>query len=129
MMKTKQDKKPIELYFETHDPKYIADDAVFIDMETSELTVGREAITNMLHYIYNIAFDAKAEITNTFICNNKAVLEANFIGIHIGKFAGIPATRKSVNVPLCVAYDLENELIKVARIYLINNVLLQQLNS
>lgn len=120
-------KKPIELYFETHNPKYIAKDAVFIDMNTGEHTVGREAIANMLYYIYNIAFNAKAEITNTMVWKNRAVVEANFIGIHIGEFVGIPATRKSVNVPLCISYDLENELIKKARIYLMSSLLISQL--
>ena len=126
-MKTKQIKEPIEMYFETHDTKYLTEDTVFIDMGTSELTIGRDAVGNMLHYIYHIAFDAHAEITNTIVCDNKAVLEANFIGKHIGEFAGIPATNKSVNVPLCVTYDLENGLVKVARVYLLGSVLMQQL--
>jgi predicted ester cyclase len=128
-METKQRKKPIEQYFETHDPKYLTEDTVFIDMNTNELTIGREAVGNMLHYIYHVAFDARAEITNTIVCDNKAVLEANFIGKHIGEFAGIPATNKSVNVPLCVTYDLENGLVKVARVYMLASAMMQQLNS
>ncbi|WP_370478274.1 ester cyclase [Tamlana flava] len=128
-MVTKQVKKPIELYFETHDTKYLAEDVVFIDMNSKGLTVGREAVGNMLHYVYNLAFDAHAEITNTIICDNNAVLEANFIGKHIGEYAGIPASNKSVNVPLCVTYDLENSLIKVARIYMLESVLMEQINS
>ena len=128
-METKQIKKPIELYFETHDTKYLTEDTVFINMATNELTIGREAVGNMLHYIYHVAFDAHAEITNTIVCDNKAVLEANFIGRHIGEFAGVPATNKTVNVPLCVTYDLENDLIKVARVYMLGNVLIQQFNS
>lgn len=128
-MVTKQQKKPIELYFETHDPKYIAEDAIFIHMHTKELTVGREAIANMLHFMYHIAFNAKAEITNTIVCDNKAVLEANFVGTHIGDFGGLKATNNKVNVPLCVTYDLEDQLIKVARIYIMNDVLVEQLKS
>ncbi len=78
-METQKIKKPIEVYFETHDPKYPTEDTVFIDMGTKELTIGREAVGNMLHYIYHIAFDAHAEITNTIVCDNKAVLEANLL--------------------------------------------------
>jgi predicted ester cyclase len=128
-MKTKQMKKPIEIYFETHDPKYLTEDTVFIDMNSNDLTIGREAVGNMLHYIYHVAFNAHAEITNTIVCDNKAVLEANFIGEHIGEFAGIPATNKHVKVPLCVTYDLENGLIKVARVYMLTSVMMQQLSS
>lgn len=128
-METQKIKKPIEEYFETHDHKYLTEDTVFIDMGTKELTIGRDAVANMLNYIYHVAFDAHAEITNTIVCDNKAVLEANFIGKHIGEFAGIPATNKSVNVPLCVTYDLENGLIKVARVYMLGSVLMKQLTK
>jgi len=121
--------KPIEKYFQTHDPQYVAEDAVFIDMNRGEETRGREAIGQMLHYIYHVAFDAHAEVTNTIITDDKAVLEANFIGKHTGEFAGIPATGNEVNVPLCITYELENELIKVARIYMATGAMMAQLSS
>jgi len=129
-MKTIQEKKKIEKYFDTHDPRYLSEDTVFINMNSSELTIGREAVGKMLHHIYHVAFDAHAEITNTIVTNSKAVLEANFVGKHIGEFAGIPATGKSVKVPLCVTYDLEQDgLIKVARVYLMENLIIQQLSG
>lgn len=128
-MKSTDIKIPIEKYFETHDSKYLAEDVVFVNMETNEITVGREAVGNMLHFIYHVAFDAHAEITNTLITENNAVLEANFVGKHIGEFAGIHATNKQVKVPLCVTYDLENGLIKVARIYMLSSVMMQQLSG
>ena len=127
-MKTITEKKAVEKYFETHDPKYLTEDTVFINMNNSELTIGREAVAKMLHYIYRVAFDAHAEITNTIVTNSKAVLEANFVGKHIGEFAGFQATGKNVKVPLCVTYDLEeNGLIKVARIYMLESVMMHQL--
>lgn len=129
-MKTIQEKKSIEKYFESHDSKYLTEDTVFINMNNSELTIGREAVGKMLYYMYHVAFDAHAEITNTIVTANKAVLEANFVGKHIGEFAGIQATGKNVKVPLCVTYDLEeNGLIKVARVYMVESVMMQQLTS
>lgn len=129
-MKTLKEKKGIENYFKTHDPKYLSEDTVFINMNNSELTIGRVAVGKMLHHIYHVAFDAHAEITNSIVKDNKAVLEANFVGKHIGEFAGIPATGKNVKVPLCVTYDLEeNGLIKVARVYMLENTIMQQLRS
>ena len=125
-MKTKV-KKPIELYFETHDSKYLKEDAVFIHMATGEKTFGREAVGNMLNHIYHVAFDAHAEILNTIVSKDKAVLEANFKGKHIGEFAEIPATNKEVNVPLCVTYDLKEGLIKEARVYMLTSVMMKQL--
>jgi predicted ester cyclase len=55
------------------------------------------------------------------------MVEGEFVGKHIGEFAGIPATGKDVRVPLCVVYDLENDQIKRGRIYFETPALLQQL--
>ena len=119
--------KNIEAYFNSHDVQYVAEDAVFTSMNTGEKTIGREAVAQMLHYIYHVAFDARAEIKNMIITENKAVLEADFMGKHIGEFAGIPPTNKEVNVPLCIVYDLENGLIKQARVYFLMDVMMKQL--
>ncbi|MEO7292571.1 MAG: ester cyclase [Ginsengibacter sp.] len=122
-------KQNMENYFKTHDVKYVAEDAVFKNMSTGEETKGREAIAAMLQYMYHIAFDAKAEIINTIITEDNAVLEASFKGKHVGEFAGLAATNKEVDVPLCVSYDLENGLIKHGRIYMLGEVLMQYLNK
>ena len=127
--KASTSQKNFEAYAKTHDVQYVAEDAVFTSMNTGEKTVGREAIGQMLHYIYHVAFDARAELKNIVITDNKALLEGDFIGKHIGEFAGIPATNKNVNVPLCVTYELENGLIKEGRVYFLMDVLIAQLNA
>ena len=119
----------MEAYFKTHDVQYIAEDAVFIHMSSGEETKGREAVRQMLQYMYHIAFDAKATIRNTIITEDKAVLEATFEGTHIGEFSGIQPSNKNVSVPFCVIYDLENGLIKHARIYMLTDVMLKQLSG
>ena len=119
--------KNMEAYFKTHDVSYVAEDAVFVNLGTGERTEGRTAIGEMLHYIYHVAFDAKAEVTHTIITEDKAVLEGFFVGKHINDFAGLPATQKNVRVPLCVSYDLENSMIKEARIYMLGDVMMKQL--
>ena len=120
--------KNVEAYFNTHDVQYVAEDAVFTSMNTGEETRGREAVGQMLHYFYHVAFDARAEITNKVITEKKAVLEFNFVGKHIGEFAGMQPTNKEVNVPTCVSYDLENGLIKKGRVYMLFDVLMNQLS-
>jgi predicted ester cyclase len=116
-------------YLRTHDARYVTEDAVFINKATGERIEGREAIGQMLNYFYHIAFDAHAETTNVLVTEEKALAEGLFMGKHIGEFAGIPATRKIVTVPLCVSYTMENGLIKEARIYMMNDVLMKQLQS
>ena len=114
-------------YFETHDVKYVAEDAVFKNLSTGEVYTGRAEIGGMLHYIYHVAFDAKAEKTNHIITEDKAVIEGHFKGRHIGELNGLLATNKEVDVPLCVTYDLKDGLIQEARIYMLTDVMMKQL--
>lgn len=116
-------------YMQTHDVRYVSEDAVFKNMATGEVHKGRADIEAMLHYMYHVAFDATLEVTNQIVTEDKALLEGFFKGQHIGAFAGVAPTHKEVNVPLCVTYDLEDGLINEARIYMPVNVMLQQLNG
>ena len=79
-----------------------------------ELT--RRAVTR--HFVYHVAFDARAETKNIVLADGKAVLEADLVGTHIGEFAGRPATGRQVRVPLCVSYDVDNGTITRGRVYL-----------
>lgn len=83
----------------------------------------------MLDYVYHQAFDARAETRNRTYTEDHAVLEADFVGRHIGTFAGVPATGRQVRVPLCVVYDLEDGQITRGRVYLEVPVLLRQLGA
>ena len=99
------------------DLSMMAPDVVFTNMATGDEHRGVEALAGMLHYIYHVAFDARAETKNLVVADNQAVLEGDFVGRHIGEFAGVPATGKTVRVPLCVVYDLEGGMIKRGRVY------------
>jgi predicted ester cyclase len=81
----------------------------------------------MLNYFYHVAFDATATTRTMLFGESNAMVEGDFVGKHIGEFAGIPATGKDVRVPLCVVYDLENDQIKHGRVYFEMPALLQQL--
>jgi steroid delta-isomerase-like uncharacterized protein len=105
----------------------MADDVVFTVMASGQEAHGPEGVLQLLNYFYHVAFEATAENRTEIVENGKAVWEGDFVGKHIGEFAGIPATGKDVRVPLCVVYALEDEQIKRARIYFEMPVLLQQL--
>ena len=111
------------------DLSMMADDVVFTNMATGEEHRGVDGVRRMLDYIYHTAFDASAETRNRIYTERQAVLEADFVGTHIGTFAGIPATRRDVRVPLCVVYDLEDGKIRRGRIYLEMPVMLRQLGA
>ncbi|MEJ2195578.1 MAG: ester cyclase, partial [Ignavibacteriaceae bacterium] len=94
------------------DLSMMAEDVVFTNMASGDVTHGPANLKEMLNYIYHVAFDAKAETKSCIYTESSAVFEADFVGKHIGEFAGVPATNKDVRIPLCVVYDLEGDKIK-----------------
>ena len=111
------------------DTSMMAEDVVFTHMATGDEHRGPEAVRRMLDYMYHQAFDARAETRSRIYSDNQAVIEAEFVGTHIGEFAGLPATGRPVRVPLCVVYDLEDGWVKRARVYLEMPVLMKQLGQ
>ena len=109
------------------DTSVLANDVVFTSMNTAEEDRGPEGVSESLNYIYHVAFDARFELTNLIIEGGIGAAEADFVGEHIGEFAGIPPTHKQVRVPLCVVYEVEDERIKRARIYFEMPAMLVQL--
>lgn len=105
----------------------LAEDVVFTVMGTGQESRGREGVAGMLKYLYSVAFDATAKSGLLLFGEKNAVLEGEFIGKHIGEFAGVPATGKQVRVPLCVVYDVEKDKITRARIYFEVPALMAQL--
>lgn len=105
----------------------MAEDVVFTIMATGQQHRGPEGVSQMLDYFYRVAFDATAETKNVIIGDGKAVFEGDFVGRHIGEFAGIPATNKDVRVPIAVVYDLKDDKITQGRVYFELPALMQQL--
>lgn len=122
-------RKVLEAYWQSHSPEYVAEDAVFTMMPTGEEIRGRASIAKHLEEFYTRSLTAHAEVTNSVFGENNGLLEALVVGKHTGEFAGIAATGNTVRVPLSVAYDLEGGLIKRARIYLLVNILFDQIKG
>lgn len=119
----------LEAYWKSHDASYVAEDAVFTMMPTGEEIRGRDAVAKHLAGFYHGTLDAHAETVNSMFDGKKGLLEAVIVGKHTGDFAGIPATGRNVKVPIAVAYDVEGGQIRRARIYLMANVLIQQISG
>lgn len=111
------------------DLSMMAEDVLFTHMATGDEHRGPDAVRKMLDYIYHQAFDATADVRSRIIADEQAVIEGDFVGTHIGEFAGIPATGRQVRVPLCVVYDLEAGMIKRARVYMEMPVMMRQLGG
>ncbi len=111
------------------DVSMMAKNVTFTIMASGQEHHNPEGVMQMLNYFYHIAFDATFETRVMLFGESNAMTEGDFIGKHIGEFAGIPATGKQVRVPLCVVYDLENDQIVRGRVYFEMPALLQQLET
>jgi predicted ester cyclase len=116
-MQAKGTREVVEGYLSGHDANAIAPDAEYTVMGTGRTARGRSEVEGLLEFFYHQAFDAKAERKNLVIDGDRAVLEADFVGRHIGDFEGIKPTGKSVKIPLCVSYEVRDGQIAKARIY------------
>lgn len=128
-MSMESTRETMERYFDAEhsDTSMMAEDVVFTIMATGQESQGREVVLGMLNYFYHGAFDAVARRGVTLLDEHHAMAEYDFVGKHIGEFAGVPATGKEVRVPLCVVYDLERDEIKRGRVYFEMPALMQQL--
>lgn len=128
-MSIDETRRVLEAYWVDHDPRYVAENAVFTMQPTGEEIRGRDAIAKHLAGFYHGALEARAVRTNAIFADGQGVLEARVVGRHTGVFAGVPATGREVDVPICVTYDVTGGLIERARIYLLVNVLLKQITA
>lgn len=128
-MSVENSKKVLERYFSSDDNSVFAEDVVFTIMGTGEEHRGAQAVRQMLDDFYRVAFAGTVEPRNMVYGEQGAVGEWDFVGTHIGAFDGIPATGKQVRVPLVVSYDIMDDQIKRARVYLDRAVMRQQLEG
>ena len=110
-------------------PAYFTDGVVATFEGTDQRADGRAAVTQLIRYIHQDAFDARMELKNLLTDDGKAAIEADFAGTHTGEFAGIPATGRKVRVPYSVLYDLRGDQISALRIYFPMSQLTDQLTS
>jgi predicted ester cyclase len=99
----------------------------FADHFTEDVTIdvvgsgqtghGRAAVESMIRFVHEQAFDARAEVKSLIVDGDRAALEADFVGRHIGEFAGLAATGRDLRVAYSVVYDLDGGRIKALRIY------------
>lgn len=106
---------------------FLAEDATLSMEGTDQHAAGRDAVERTIRWMHEQAFDAQPELKNLVVGCDKATVEADFVGTHIGEFAGVPATGKRVHVPYSVAYDLDGGVIIALRLYMPMEELFRQL--
>jgi steroid delta-isomerase-like uncharacterized protein len=109
--------------------QYFADDVSLTFMGTDTRVEGREGVQQFIDLAHQHAFDTDIRLRNAAYGDGTAILEAEFIGTHIGEFQGVPASGRQVDVPYAAAYELEGEKIKALRLYFPLELLMQQITS
>lgn len=97
--------------------RFYAPSVVWTFMESGEQVHGREAVRALVVDLHNRAFAAHPEVRSMVVGDGVAMLEADFVGTHIGEFEGLPATGAAVRLPYCVAYDVAGGAITALRAY------------
>jgi steroid delta-isomerase-like uncharacterized protein len=106
---------------------YYTDDLTWTTVGTGQELQGRQPVRDFLIWMHTQAFDAHPKVKTLVVGDGQAALEADFIGTHTGEFLGIPPTGKSVQVPYCVIYDLQDGRIAALRAYIPMDLFAQQL--
>ena len=109
--------------------RFFTDDVQASIVGTPQRATGAEAVEQMIRFMHEVAFDARPELKNILVDDRKAAVEADFVGVHIGEFAGVAATHNNVRVPYSVLYDFDGDRIKALRIYMPLQELLAQLGA
>ena len=128
-MGSKETREVLERYLKGHDPEVLAPDVEFTVMGSGQRARGRAEVEGLLEFFYHRAFDATAEAQSLVVDGDRAVLEADFVGKHIGEFGDLRATGKSVRIPLCVTYEVQRGQIRRAHVYFETDSLRKQVEN
>lgn len=108
---------------------YLADDVRMVFVGTDKKIVGRAQVQQTIRFFHEVAFSSAITLKSMVCGDGEAMLEADFIGTHIGEFEGVTPALKAVNVPYSVAYNLSNGKIDELRLYFPFELLMRQIGA
>jgi ketosteroid isomerase-like protein len=108
---------------------FFAEDVVWTTMENGEQVRGRQEVADYIVALHTQIFAASPELVNVAYGDGFAMLEAVFVGTHVGDFDGMAATGAKVRLPYCVGYTVADGKITELRAYLSVLALQQQLTD
>ena len=109
--------------------RYLAADVTMTFMGTDRAVTGRDAVVQAITFIHVQAFSSAVELKGMVWGHGEAMVEAEFIGTHIGAFEGVAATLRPVRVPYSVAYTLAHGQISALRLYFPFELLMRQITA
>jgi steroid delta-isomerase-like uncharacterized protein len=107
--------------------EYYTDEVTWTTVAAHQELQGRQPVRDFLIWMHTQAFDAHPKVKTLVVGDGQAALEADFVGTHTGEFLGMAPTGKSVQVPYCMVYDLQDDKITALRAYISMDLFTQQL--
>lgn len=95
---------------------------------TDQTAVGRDRAGQLIRYVHENAFDARAEVKNLLI-DEAGGDRGGFCRHTYRRVRGIQPTGRAVRVPYPVLYDLRGDKISGLRIYFPRSLLIEQLTG
>ena len=109
--------------------RYLSDDVTLTIEGTDRAVSGRDGVRQLITFMHTQAFRTDVQLKRVVYGDGHAMLEADFVGTHVGAFEGIPASHRAVRVPYAVAYDVDTNGIKALRLYFPMEQLLRQIGA
>ena len=72
--------------------RYLSDEVTMTFMGTDRAVKGRDAVRQTIDFFHETAFSSAIEVKSVLCGAGEAMLEAEFIGAHVGEFEGVPPT-------------------------------------
>lgn len=109
--------------------RFLAPAVSLTAMATGEVTRGREVVVTLLSHLHRQAFATAPAVRSVVATGDLALVEIEFVGVHVGAFAGIAPTGAQVRVPSVVAVKLGDGGIVELRDYLPLDALVRQIRD
>jgi len=89
---------------------------------------GEEAVGDLLYGIFKGFPDFTVEIDKTYHSGDAVILEVKMKGTHLGDWAGLKATRRSMNIPVACIFEFDGDRLTCEKVYFDMASLMNQLN-
>lgn len=109
--------------------RFFSEDVTLTLQGTDRAVSGREAVRQLITFMHTQAFKTDIRVKGVVYGERQAMLEADFVGTHIGVFEGVPASLRDVHVSYAVAYDVDASGITALRLYFPMDQLMRQIGA
>ena len=109
--------------------RFFSEDVTLTLQGTDRAVSGREVVRQLITFMHTQAFKTDIRVKGVVYGESQAMLEADFVGTHIGVFEGVPASLRDVHVSDAVAYDVDASGITALRLYFPMDQLMRQIGA